>query len=263
MASAVPLSSKLDLIACDGYALAASRQPGYVFDWHVHDCAMLLWPRTGALDSAWQTAGGRRRGRLARGQALLLPAQVPHSTRSTGAAQQHGELYLAANLLRECPVGGPLQLDGAAQAMLDALWMPALAAAARASLVRALIGQLAASRALALEEDPLADLAGRWFDSLRLALEDSRPLPAITQSAARLGVSVRTLQRACLQEYGLTPLDLRRTLLAQAARARLAGGESLASVSAALGFANSGHLGRLLRAVPARRAPTRSKYEPT
>ena len=33
-------------------SVAASRQPHYAFHWHEHDCAMLLWPRAGALDSA-------------------------------------------------------------------------------------------------------------------------------------------------------------------------------------------------------------------
>ena len=52
MMRSVPLSSKQGLIAQTGFALAASRQPRYAFQWHEHDCAMLLWPRAGALDSA-------------------------------------------------------------------------------------------------------------------------------------------------------------------------------------------------------------------
>ncbi|MFP3700314.1 hypothetical protein SB758_33080, partial [Burkholderia sp. SIMBA_013] len=68
---------------------------------------------------------------------LLLPSHVEHSTRAESAAQQHGELYLAPELLRDCQAGGVLQLDGAAQAMLDALWKPALSAAALPMLVEA------------------------------------------------------------------------------------------------------------------------------
>ncbi|CAM3386984.1 HTH araC/xylS-type domain-containing protein [Bordetella sputigena] len=272
----VPLSSKLDLIARDGYALAASRQPGYTFNWHAHDCAMLLWPRAGALDSAWDMAGGRRRGRLVRGQALLLPAYVSHSTRSGSATHQHGELYLAPELMRRClpgvlaygdggrrdagpggsrrasgQSGGALQLDGAAQAILEALWMPALSSRAMPGLVCALIEQLGASRPAAIAPEPVGHVARRWLHGLQAGLEHGRPLPSIAQSAATLGVSVRTLQRACMQEYGCAPVTLRRMALAEAARARMAAGEPLARVSVELGFANSGHLGRLLREAPA------------
>lgn len=244
----VPLSSKQDLIAQTGFAIAASRQPHYAFHWHEHDCAMLLWPRAGALDSAWQDEeGARRRSRLVRGQALLLPSHVEHSTRAESAAQQHGELYLAPELLRDCQAGGVLLLDGAAQAMLEALWKPALSAAALPMLVAALIAQLDAHHRLQVHarvtQAPLP-LAWQW-----LALLRGQPLPAIAESASALGATTRTLQRACQEAYGLSPIALRRRLLAQAARQRLALGEPLARVSAELGFSSSGHLGRLLRSV--------------
>jgi AraC-like DNA-binding protein len=246
----VPLSSKRHLIDRDGYMLSASRQPRYTFNWHMHDCAMLLWARAGALDSAWESEGARQRGRFARGQALLLPARVAHSTRSDSARQQHGELYLAPELLRDCGANGALQLDGAAQAMLDALWMPAMSPRALPALVRALIEQLNRSRPGPVSSGPPLSLGALWVQGLVQALEDGRPLPSVSVSALTLGVSPRSLQRACLQEYGLSPVALRRRLLARAARARLQAGESLARVSAELGFANSGHLGRLLRQVP-------------
>lgn len=252
MTRSVPLSSKLDLIAQTGFALAASRQPRYAFHWHEHDCAMLLWPRAGALDSAWRDeAGARRRGRLVRGQALLLPSHVEHSTRAESIAQQHGELYLSPDLLRACRAVGVLQLDGAAQAILDALWKPALSAKAAPALIAALVAQLDSSR----PAQPLAaaspDLARRWLDALRQRLEDGQPPPSVAESAMSLGVSTRSLQRACLEAYGLPPVALRRTLVAQAARQRIALGEPVARVSAELGFASSGHLGRLLRAIDA------------
>jgi len=253
MSRSVPLSSKQDLIAQTGFALAASRQPRYAFHWHEHDCAMLLWPRAGALDSAWRDeAGARRRCRLIRGQALLLPSHVEHSTRAESVSQQHGELYLSPELLRSCRAGGVLQLDGAAQAMLDALWKPALSAAALPMLVAALITQLdvshrAQARANALQA-PLP-LARQWMALLRERLEEGQPLPAIAESASVLGATTRTLQRACMEAYGQSPIALRRMVLAQAARQRLAMGESAARVSSELGFSSSGHLGRLLRAV--------------
>jgi AraC-like DNA-binding protein len=255
------LSSKLDLIARDGYALAASRQPGYAFRWHTHDCAMLLWPRAGALLTAW---GGQEDGsagfgsveqgplqdRLVKGQALLLPAHVAHRTRSGSALQQHGELYLAPEWVQAWKAGGVLQLDGAAQAMLDALWMPALSARAAPGLVHALIAQLAGSRIKPAVAAPPAGLAQRWHGLLQARLADGGALPTVAESASLLGVTMRTLQRACLAQFGQTPVALRRSMLAAVARTHLAAGASLAQVSAELGFANSGHLGRLLRDVP-------------
>lgn len=253
MTRSVPLSSKQDLIAQTGFALAASRQPRYAFHWHEHDCAMLLWPRAGALDSAWQDeAGARRRCRLVRGQALLLPSHVEHSTRAESVAQQHGELYLAPELLRACQAGGVLQLDGAAQAMLDALWKPALSASALPMLVQALIAQLDANHRHQVQTRALQaplPLARQWMELLRARLEEGQPLPAIAESANALGATTRSLQRACLDAYGQSPIALRRKVLAQAARQRIAMGEPVARVSAELGFSSSGHLGRLLRAV--------------
>jgi len=252
MPRSVPLSSKQDLIAQTGFALAASRQPRYAFHWHEHDCAMLLWPRAGALDSAWRDeTGARQRCRLVRGHALLLPSHVEHSTRAESVAQQHGELYLAPELLRACRAGGLMQLDGAAQAMLDALWMPALSPSALPALVTALITQLDASHRLQARThaQPPLPLAHQWMALLRQRLEAGQPLPAIADSAAILGATTRTLQRACIQSYGRSPIALRRLVLAQAARRRLALGEPVARVSADLGFSSSGHLGRLLRAV--------------
>ena len=260
----VPLSSKQNLISQTGFAIAASRQPYYAFHWHEHDCAMLLWPRAGALDSAWNDEeGARRRSRLVRGQALLLPSHVEHSTRAESAVQQHGELYLAPELLRSCQAVGVLQLDGAAQAMLDALCKPAMSAAALPMLVAALITQLDANHRLQAQarvaQAPLP-MARQWLALLRSRLEDGLPLPAIAASASALGATTRTLQRACQEAYGLSPITLRRRILAQAARQRIALGEPLARVSAELGFSSSGHLGRLLRSVDTASVPNTSGY---
>ncbi|MCY1540937.1 Helix-turn-helix domain protein [compost metagenome] len=82
------------------------------------------------------------------------------------------------------------------------------------------------------------------------ALEWDQPLPLVEDAARDLGVSTRQLQRACHQEFGASPIEVRRRLLAARARALMAEGQALASVSQQLGFATSGHLGRLLRAVP-------------
>jgi len=182
----------------------------------------------------------------------VLPSHVEHSTRAESVSQQHGELYLSPDLLRACRAGGVLQLDGAAQAMLDALWKPALSASALPMLVAALITQLDVSHGIqggaSAPQAPLP-LARQWMELLRERLEEGQPLPAIADSASVLGATTRTLQRACMEAYGQSPIALRRMVLAQAARQRLAMGEPAARVSAELGFSSSGHLGRLLRAV--------------
>ena len=119
------------------------------------------------------------------------------------------------------------------------------------ALVTALITQLDASHRLQARThaQPPLPLAHQWMALLRQRLEAGQPLPAIADSAAILGATTRTLQRACIQSYGRSPIALRRLVLAQAARRRLALGEPVSRVSADLGFSSSGHLGRLLRAV--------------
>ncbi|MNT34473.1 Helix-turn-helix domain protein [compost metagenome] len=79
------------------------------------------------------------------------------------------------------------------------------------------------------------------------ALERDLPLPSIDAVANELGVSIRHLQRACLIEFGVTPVAVRRRILATHARALIAQGQSVARVSLDLGFSSSGHLHRLLR----------------
>lgn len=256
MAIRTYLSAKLPLLSSRGYALRHSRQPRYECEWHLHDCAMLLWPQTGGLRSAWLDDGAAPElvnahgATLTRSSALLLPRSAAHHTRSSTPRQQHGELYLPPELLRGCTAFGALRLDGATLAMLDALLAPALEARSAEHLVQAIATQLRASRPV-----PLPSTAGslpqRMQRLLALALSHGQPLPAVEAMACELGVSTRQLQRACQLELGASPVEVRRRALAARARALLAQGHSLSQASAQLGFATSGHLTRLLRAVPA------------
>jgi len=251
------LSPKLALTTHCGFALKASGQHQYSCDWHLHDCAMLLWPQTGGLEVAWKAApideeiGLDGVARLARSGALLLPASTAHNTRTRTSRQRHGELYLSPELLSAHARFGALRVDGALQSLLDALIAPALDPSSAPPLVDAILRQLShgPSRWLPASEfsHPIGARMVRRFEQ---ALEWDLPVPLVDDVARELGVSTRQLQRACHQEFGASPIDVRRRLLAARARALMADGLTLASTSQQLGFATSGHLGRLLRAVP-------------
>lgn len=255
MTPAIPsppqLSPKLPQLAAQGFALRHSRQAHYEFDWHVHDCSMLLWPRKGALHSAWQHEEGGSphfsQMRLARSQAIILPVATAHRTQSTTEQQEHGELYLAPEIARSLSGRGAIRLDGAALSMLDALLAPALDPRAAEPLVLAVVRQIA--RAMPQEPARPDSLAQQMLAHFAQALDWNDPLPGIDDIACELGTSTRQLQRSCQDELGQSPVALRRQMLAAHARQLLATGLPLAQVSVQLGFATSGHLNRLLHSV--------------
>jgi AraC-like DNA-binding protein len=257
MAVPVPLSSKLAVTADQGYFLRQNNQPRYHFDWHTHDCAMLLWPQVGALDSCWvaEPCTSAQALQLVRNTALLLPASAAHSTRSHTHRQRHGELYLRPELLGTNRSYGVFRLDAAAVAMLDALMAPALAPAGGEPLVQALMAQLASRQpAQGLHPDVMdgaESVPQRMLKIYTRALDLETPMPTVDAVAGELGVTVRRLQRSCATELGSSPVAVRRFLLASKARALMAQGMSPATVSSLLGFTHSGHLNRLLRDVAA------------
>jgi AraC-like DNA-binding protein len=244
------LSAKMPLVSQCGFTLRHNRQPGYASDWHRHDCAMLLWPQTGALESAWsrgeQGAQPAATISLTRGSAIFLPSETAHRTNASTARQQHGELYLAPELLRGFRREGAMRLDSATVAMLDALLSSTLKPQGVEHLVRAVLAQCAAARWV-----PLApvrrSLVSRMIECFDAALEREDALPSVQDVACELGVSVRTLQRQCEAEIAATPVTVRRRMLANRARLLLQSGQTLAQVSRRLDFANSGHLTRLLK----------------
>lgn len=256
MQTEIPLSSKLAATADQGFALAQSRQPRYHFDWHTHDCAMLLWPQIGRLDSRWvsEPGTGACALQLVRHTALLLPASVAHSTRSRAVHHRHGELYLRAELLSRANRFGVFQLDGATFAMLEALTAPTLSSASGEHLINALVTQLATRQPSPWQTRadlvPVASLSRRMSDCYADALDGELPMPTVDAVAEKLGVSMRQLQRACSAELGKSPVDLRRQMLARKARELLAAGVPMSTVSQQLCFTHSGHLNRLLRGVP-------------
>ncbi|QMV74617.1 helix-turn-helix domain-containing protein [Comamonas piscis] len=249
----VPLSSKLAATAEYGFALRQSRQPKYSFDWHIHDCAMLLWPQIGALESCWVSAPGADTEslQLVRHTALLLPASAAHSTRSRAMRQRHGELYLRPELLGQGVTFGILQLDGAAFAMLEALSSPTLTPRAGEPLIDAVMKQLRtlrpAQKTLPREQKLSQRMIGLYYS----ALDAETAMPTVETVALKLGVSARQLERACAVELGVSPVMVRRRLVAARARELLAQGIPTSLVSQQLCFSHSGHLTRLLREVPA------------
>lgn len=257
MAIPIPLSSKLAATAEQGYFLRQSSQPNYHFDWHMHDCAMLLWPQVGALDSRWmaEPESDPQALQLVRNTALLLPVSAAHSTRSPTLRQRHGELYLRPELLGRRSRFGVFRLDAAAVAILDALAAPTLAPAGAEPLVQALVAQLAARQPWQWLNPSPADqaesVAQRMLRCYARALELENPMPTVDAVAADLGVSVRRLQRACAAELGRSPVAVRRLLLAAKARELIAQGMAPSTISPHLGFTHSGHLNRLLRGIPA------------
>jgi AraC-like DNA-binding protein len=252
------MSPKLPLTAQAGFALRADGQTPYAMQWHMHDCMMLLWPRSGALRSAWldleaaraadarAPARLRRRMTLARGYALLLPAATPHCTRSTTQRQQHGELYLAPDFVRHCPRHGLLCLDAASVSMLDALLAPALSPRSASLLVPAVVAQLAVSRSVASPR-PESPPSRRMAAMFQHAIDDGQTPPSIEHVAGVLGISTRHLQRCCQQQFGMTPVSLRRTLFAREIHRLREAGCALSDISARFGFAHGGHVNRLLR----------------
>ncbi|AGU53645.1 transcriptional regulator, AraC family [Variovorax paradoxus B4] len=250
------LSPKLALTAPRGFALRYSGQPRYHCNWHMHDCAMLLWPQTGGLKAAWidehpnDAAGHTGTVQLSRSTAILLPAATAHNTRASTQKQRHGELYLAPEVLKGRGSFGAFRLDGAMLAMLDALVSSTLDPRSAEPLVDAIVMQIAVGRSLPLLPDTAAPSLGqRMVRRFGLALEWDQQVPLVDAVACELGVSQRQLQRACLQEFGTSPIDIRRRMLAGRARELMAQGQTLAQTSLQLGFASSGHLGRLLRAI--------------
>jgi AraC-like DNA-binding protein len=246
------LSSKMPLVSQCGFSSRLSRQPRYESNWHVHDCAMLLWPQTGALESSWsrdpQAPQMAATMSLTRGGAILLPPGTAHRTTASTARQQHGELYLAPELLRGFRRHGAMRLDAATTAMLDALLSPTLDPRSAEHLVRAVVAQCATARLLPWE--PLRrSLVSRMIEHFDVAMEREVPLPSVLDVACTLGVSLRTLQRQCEAEAAASPVAIRRRLLATRARMLLREGRTLSQVSRTLDFANSGHLTRLLKAV--------------
>jgi AraC-like DNA-binding protein len=251
------LSPKLALTAPRGFALRFSGQSRYHCDWHMHDCAMLLWPQTGGLKTAWvqEHATGNASDpaesvQLSRSTAVLLPAATAHNTRASTQKQRHGELYLAPELLKGRGSHGAFRLDGATLAMLDALVSATLDPRSAEPLVEAIVRQIGLGRGIALLPDAAPPSLGqKMVRRFSLALDWDQQVPLVDDVACELGVSQRQLQRACLQEFGASPIDIRRRMLAGRARQLMAQGQTLAQTSLQLGFASSGHLGRLLRAI--------------
>ncbi|MBD3220226.1 helix-turn-helix domain-containing protein [bacterium] len=107
------------------------------------------------------------------------------------------------------------------------------------------VSRLTARLADDASTDPGPDVAGRLLDHVRDRLD--APLP-VGEVAAGLGVSPRTLQRACRQQFGASPRDVILAVKMQAARDLLASGRwRVGEVAERVGFESPYHFSRRYR----------------
>lgn len=241
---------KADLLRRWPVFMSVDERREYASPLHRHDCAMLFVPLCGQFDvdtgSTGQSIG------LLPGWAALVGPEISHGSRSTRGGQRHAEIYvdpdwLATQLRPSLPASGAAitRLTPTAHSILRVLAVSP-ASAARNHLVQALCAEVVAAPR-ALTNRPGTDAAAAFRQTVETSLDLGEAPPRCDAFARSAGLSARQLQRLCLARFGLAPAALRRTLVAQRARAMLAGGAALAAVSDALGFASSGHLGRLLK----------------
>jgi len=104
-----------------------------------------------------------------------------------------------------------------------------------------------ALRVRAGDPDPEAQLANRLAE----VIGDDAEVLRLSDVAARLGVSERTVTRLARRYVGVTPAAMirRRRLQEAAERLRQAPGTSLSELAAELGYADQAHLSREFRAV--------------
>lgn len=157
--------------------------------------------------------------------ALLRPAAVRRFT-ADPAALVDGSIDVAAEDLREevaAAMAGPARHERAVGAFS-----------------RWLVEQIPTSGEEALLANEISEI-----------IEADPSLLRIPDVAARVGTSVRTLQRVCRNHIGLPPMALiRRRRLQEAAEAlRVDPGIDLAGLAAELGYADHAHLSRDFRAV--------------
>lgn len=192
-----------------------------------HSCGEL----TIVLGGTLVLTAGDDRFRLAAGDALLIPAGLPHREQADGSPDS---LWVGVDgLWPECrrllAAGG-----GRIAALAEELW---LAAAARApgcgpvvdGLVQALLGE--ALRQAQAPGDDLVDQA-----VVRLGRQLDRDLP-IAVLAAELGLSAGWLHRAFRRRTGTTPRAFRERVRLEHARDLLgAGGLPVARVANLVGY---------------------------
>lgn len=96
---------------------------------------------------------------------------------------------------------------------------------------------------------PVPDADGRLANALAAAVDDDPALVRVEQVAARLAVSVRTLQRLARRHVGVPPAAMirRRRLQEAAELVRERPGTDLAALAAELGYADQAHLAQDFR----------------
>ncbi|MFC3382056.1 AraC family transcriptional regulator [Couchioplanes azureus] len=155
--------------------------------------------------------------------ALLRPAAVPHFTADPGALRDTSVAVDAPELVSRVRASMPGGLQDAVDAFTA--WLAAVTGPPSAE---------------ALLANAMTDL-----------IDADPEVRTVEDAAARLSVSVRTLQRLAARYVGLPPLAMirRRRLQEAAARLRADPAVTLAEVAADLGYSDHAHLANEFRAV--------------
>ncbi|WP_131829810.1 helix-turn-helix domain-containing protein [Teichococcus deserti] len=227
------------------WAAGAAAGPDYATDWHIHDCAMLLLPRRGAL--LVELEGQRAASPLRPGEALLVSPGHGHRTRAGDAAHRHIVLYAPADRLGRWLQGRPWRRGLLPAAMAPLLaYRDALADdAGRARLAdRLLLEEAAATGPDPAPAEHGADLAQAIARHLSSHLQAPQPLDAL---AARFGLSRRQMTRLFQRHHGRSIADHLGALRVQEAARRIAAGQAVLAAAHAVGLASPSHLARLFR----------------
>ncbi|WP_159996462.1 AraC family transcriptional regulator [Roseomonas sp. 18066] len=230
----------------DGWAVATVATPGYVTGWHVHDCAMLLLPRQGAM--LFELEGQRAAARMRPGEALLVAPGIGHRTRAAEAAHRHLVLYAPAARLRHwLPARHGWHLALLPAGMLTLLrYRDALQeGTARALLTeRLLLEEAVETRPEPAAVEHGAALARAVASHLAAHPQEAHPLDGL---AARFGLSRRQLTRLFRRHLGTSIADHLAALRVEAAARRIAAGQSVLAAAQGVGLASPSHLARLFR----------------
>lgn len=228
------------------WAAATVTVPGYVTDWHAHDCAMLLLPRQGLM--LFEIEGRRLPAPIRPGEALLVAPGVGHRTQAADATHRHIVLYAPAPQLgRWLPARFGWHLGLLPPAMLPLLayrdTLPEGADRAR------LAERLLLEEAMETGPEPApaqhgAAVAQAISEHLRARLHEAHALDGL---AARFRLSRRQMTRLFRRHIGTSITDHLGALRVQEATRRIGAGQGVLATSHAVGLSSPSHLARLFR----------------
>lgn len=228
------------------WAVSTVAVPGYVTDWHAHDCAMLLLPRHGLM--LFEMEGQSTPAPIRPGEALLVAPGVGHRTRSANVAHRHIVLYAPGPRLgRWTPARHGWHLGLLPPAMLPLLtYRDALPdGSGRARLAERLLLEEAVETGP--EPAPAqhgAAVVQSIAEHLRARLHEPH---ALDDLATHFGLSRRQMTRLFRRHIGTSIADYLGALRVREATRRIAAGQGVLAAAHAVGLASPSHLSRLFR----------------